>query len=63
MRMNRSFKDTHCYICFLGGIMENLTEQLLKNVFGKQENLELTLFERVIGDRVHLCFRSLVKQM
>lgn len=43
--------------------MENLTEQLQKNVFDKQENLEVTLFERVIGDQVHLCFHSLVKQM
>lgn len=43
--------------------MENSTEQLQKNVFGKLENLEVTLFERVIGDRVHLCFHSLVKQM
>lgn len=43
--------------------MESLTEQLQKNVFGRQENLEVTLFEKVIGDQVHLCFRSLVKQM
>lgn len=43
--------------------MENLTEQLQKNVSDKQENLEVTLFERVIGDQVHLSFRSLVKQM
>lgn len=47
---------------FSGGIMENLTEQLQKNAFDKQENLEVTLFERVIGDQVHLCFHSLVKQ-
>ncbi|KAF2976918.1 hypothetical protein EK904_010967 [Melospiza melodia maxima] len=33
------------------GIMENLTEQLQKNVFDKRENLEVTLFERVIGDQ------------
>ncbi|RMC09808.1 hypothetical protein DUI87_13595 [Hirundo rustica rustica] len=45
------------------GIMENSTEQLQKNVFGKRKNLEVTLFERVIGDRVHLCFHSLVKQV
>lgn len=43
--------------------MENLTEQLQKNVFDKRKNLEVTLFERVIGDQVHLCFHSLVKQM
>lgn len=43
--------------------MENLTEQLQKNVFDRRENLEVTLFERVIGDQVHLCFHSLVKQM
>lgn len=51
-------------LCFFsGGIMESLTEQLQKNVFGRQENLEATLFEKVIGDQVHLCFHSLVKQM
>lgn len=43
--------------------MENSTEQLQKNVFGKRKNLEVTLFERAIGDRVHLSFHSLVKQV
>lgn len=43
--------------------MENSTEQLQNSVLGKRENLEVTLFERVIGDWVHLFFHSLVKQM
>lgn len=50
-------------LCFPDGIMENLTEQLQKNAFGKQENLEVILFERVIEGLDHLCFHSLVKQM
>lgn len=50
-------------LCFSDGIMESLTEPSQKNVFGKQENLEVTLFERVIEDLDHLYFHSLVKQM
>lgn len=64
VRVNETIKFwVHRCYSFSGGIMENLIEQLQKNVFDKQENLEVTLFERVIGDQVHLCFHSLVKQM
>lgn len=50
-------------LCFSDGIMESLTERLQKNAFDKQENLEVTLFERVIEGLDPLCFHSLVKQM